>query len=402
LRRPDDSVIASATIGTGGGSIPIQELITAGTYGVVVDPTGANTGAVTVTLDKGPLDVTGPIVPGGSAVPVTISAADQNARLSFSGSNGQRMSVSSSSSTISLANLSILRPDGTSNGATTIASGSGFLDTKTLDGATGTYTIFLDPIGTRTGSVTLRLFSVPADASGSIVAGGSAQTVTLGTPGQNGTLSFAGVRDQRVSLKVSGSTFVGSPSCCAGAKVSIKNPDGSPLVAPQGVGTAGLFIDTSKLLVDGTYQILVDPQDAATGTITLQLYDVPADVSGSVTIGGPSVTQTMSVPGQGGVIAFSGTGGQQLSLDLTGVTIGTACCSSAKVSVRDDLGAPVLAPTFFGTVGTTVNFAVTRSAPHTITIDPQGDATGSATGTLRLSSGIAAVAWPNVSLGSQQ
>lgn len=118
---------------------------------------------------------------------VVTRASGQNARLTFSGTASQRVSVKSSSSTISLATLSILRPDGSTLSLNTIGAGAGFLDAATLP-ATGTHTLFLDPWGANTGSVTLQLYDMPADTSASITAGGSSVVVTLGTPGQNGRL----------------------------------------------------------------------------------------------------------------------------------------------------------------------------------------------------------------------
>src|SRR5207302_7028129 len=142
---------------------------------------------VTVTLGSGPSDVTGTITAGGPAVPVTISAADQNARLTFTGTTGQRVSVAASNSTISLASLSIRDSSWTALSSSTIFGSSGFLDTTTLP-ANGTYTVFLDPSGSSTGSVSLQLYTVPADTTGTIVAGGSPVTVTTSTPGPDATL----------------------------------------------------------------------------------------------------------------------------------------------------------------------------------------------------------------------
>jgi len=52
--------------------------------------------------------------------------------------------------------------------------------------------------------------------------------------------------------------------------VSISRPDGSNLVAPTLIGTMAVTI-TTQLTVTGTYAILIDPQGANTGGITLTL-----------------------------------------------------------------------------------------------------------------------------------
>ena len=68
--------------------------------------------------------------------------------------------------------------------------------------ATATYTIVVDPVGSATGSILLTLYDVPTDIAGSITAGGSAETVTTTTEGENGRLSFTGTVGQRVSVKL--------------------------------------------------------------------------------------------------------------------------------------------------------------------------------------------------------
>src|SRR5439155_135037 len=140
------------------------------------------------------------------------------------------------------------------------------------------------------------LFNVPAETGGTITPGGPPVTVTISTPGQNGTLTFSGSQNQRISLNIDQVTL-GSSSCCSG-KVSIINPDGSTLVAPTYFGTLGnTFIDTLTLAQTGTYTISIDPQANATGSAQLTLYDVPADASGTITPGGAAQTVTTTVPG---------------------------------------------------------------------------------------------------------
>ncbi|MBI1896902.1 MAG: hypothetical protein HYS04_10290 [Acidobacteria bacterium] len=60
---------------------------------------------------------------------------------------------------------------------------------------------------------------------------------------------------------------------------------------------------------------------AITPIVDLTLYDVPADVSGSMTVNGPSVPVTIAVRGQNGLFTFSGTAGQQVTVHVTGNTI---------------------------------------------------------------------------------
>src|SRR5439155_5100547 len=139
---------------------------------------------------------------------------------------------------------------------------------------------------------------VPPDVTTTITPGGAPVTVTTGpVPGQNALLTFNGTANQRVSLKLSNVT-IGTSSCCS-ARVSILKPDGSALVYATPFGTSGGFVDTRALPVSGTYTILVDPQLTDVGSATLTLYDVPPDVTGTMTPGGAPLTVSMGpVPGQ--------------------------------------------------------------------------------------------------------
>jgi hypothetical protein len=187
--------LGSAGINTGGGFIDTKTLPATGTYTIFIDPTGAYTGNVTVTLYEVPADVQGTITIGGAAVPVSIGTPGQNGRLTFDGTANQRISLKMSSVTITVGNLYIYNPDGSTLGSAGINTGGGFIDTKTLS-ATGTYTIFIDPTGAYTGNVTVTLYNVPADVQGAIVINDPATPVTIGTPGQNGQLTFAGTASQ--------------------------------------------------------------------------------------------------------------------------------------------------------------------------------------------------------------
>ena len=110
--------------------------------------------------------------------------------------------------------------------------------------------------------------------------------------------------------------------------------DGSASTANGSVETsylsAGTWTDIISLPLSGTYTIYLNPQSKATGSITLQLYAVPADASGSITIGGPAVTVTTTVPGQNASLTFSGTAGQQATVHATGNTMGCETTSLLK------------------------------------------------------------------------
>jgi subtilisin family serine protease len=350
---------------------PISLVATAAAAG------GTDTRTVAGTATAAP-----PIVAGGPPVTVTIASPGEDARLVFDGLAGQRVSlklsdVSIGTSCCSSAKISILKPDGTALlSATSFGTSGGFIDTKTLP-QTGSYRIVVDPQSNAVGSLTLTLYDVPEDAEAAVSPGGAPASVETTAPGQNAAFTFDGLAGQRVSLKLSDVTI--GTSCCSSAKISILKPDGTALLSATSFGTSGGFIDTKTLPQTGSYRIVVDPQSNAVGSVTLTLYDVPDDPTGTIAVGGPSSTLTLDVPGLNGWRSFAGTAGRTVTLKLTSVTIGTSCCSSAKVSVLRPDGTTLVSPANFGTTGKTLSFSLPVSGTYSIFVDPQSNGTGSVT-----------------------
>ena len=129
--------------------------------------------------------------------------------------------------------------------------------------------------------------------------------ITTTIPGQNARLTFSGTSGQRVVH--SATTF----SVCW--NLAVVKPDGTNLSSTFTCGSS-LFIDPLQLPVSGTYTILIDPSGAGTGQATVTAYDV-TDVTGTITIDGPQVSQTINTPGQVIRLTFSGTSGVRLSVN---------------------------------------------------------------------------------------
>jgi hypothetical protein len=201
------------------------------------------------------------LVPGGPSISLPTTTPGRNARATFSGIAGQRISLSSYAPTG--ARLSIFNPDGS---YFISPSAIGFHDVRILP-ADGTYTIFVDPTGGTTGDISLTLYDVPPDVLATIVPGGPAVSVTTTTKGQNAKLTFDGVANRKISINVSGTV--------ARIRISILKPDGSVYMSPFQIDGGTGFIDVRVLPVTGTYTIVVDPDSENTGTTTLTLNDVP-------------------------------------------------------------------------------------------------------------------------------
>ena len=373
---PDNVPLAPAACMEGTGFVDLKTLPVTGTYTVKVDPVDLAVGSVTLTLYNVPADISSSITPGGSAVTVTTTTPGQGGALTFSGTAGQRVflrGTNGMTGQVSFAcdvYVTMLNPNG-STLASTCMEGSGLIDVTTL-ATTGTYTIVVDPVEVTTGSLTLTLYNVPADYSSTITPGGSAVTVTTTTPGQNGTLTFSGTAGDRISLAgTNGMTAQVAFAC--DVYVSILNPNGSVL-APGNCMEGSGFIDVKTLGATGTYTIAIDPMEVAVGSVTLTLYSVPADASASVTVGGSSATLTTTAPGQNAQATFTGTASQQITVHVTGNSMG-----NVTVKLLNPSGTQITSTTSSGSSFNLSTQTLPTTGTYTIVIDPGGSSIGSIT-----------------------
>jgi hypothetical protein len=131
------------------------------------------------------------------------------------------------------------------------------------------------------------------------------------------------------------------------------------------------------LPASGTYAILIDPASTYMGAVTLTLYNT-ADLTGTITIDGATVTPTLTVPGQRARYTFTGTAGQWVNLGLSSVSI-----TSSKVSLLKPDGTTLVSATI-GTAGGSLDPTTTLpvTGTYTILVDPANAYTGSMTLTL--------------------
>src|SRR5207248_1855563 len=155
---------------------------------------------------------------------------------------------------ISQLKVTILKPDGTAlTLSLLVGTAGGFVDAVTLP-VSGTYSITIDPQAAATGSATLTLYDVPSDATAAVTVGGAGATINTSVPGQNGAVTFGCTAGQAVTVHLTGVTY-------GQVKVSLRNPDGSVLVAPRLIlTTSGSFAATTP--ATGTCTIVLDPNQA--------------------------------------------------------------------------------------------------------------------------------------------
>jgi hypothetical protein len=311
-------------------------LPTTGTYTMFVNPNREQIGTTTFTLYPVPPDVTGTIAVNGTAASLTTTTPGQNGSLTFSGTAGQRVSLLTEYSSF-CSGVKITEPDGTTQLYSNFNCGSAFSDVLILP-TTGTYTIFANVNAEQVGNASFTLYNDPADASATITPGGGSVALTASVPGQNINLTFSGAAGDRVSLLMQLNSGL-TPGC-------------SPLVVLQPNGTTQVFSNTCAnsssfftgvltLPVTGTYSIQFNPLGTNTGTATFTLYSVPADASGSTTIGAAVSSYATTIPGQAIRVTFTGTASQSVHVNVA-VVSATPANPCYRVTTLDPDGTTVL------------------------------------------------------------
>ena len=269
-RNPDNStLLAAVDTGPDGYGTNTLSLPATGTYTIFVDPRLAFTGNITITLSS---ELNSPITIDGSAVSLSLSRPGQNARLTFSGITGQRVSFGMGPSTIGFSffgtYISAKNPDG-SNLVSQVDTGTDGYSSNTLTlPSTGTYSIIVDPRNSYTGNVTATLST---ELTNSISIDGSAAALTLRT-GQNAKLTFTGNASQQAKVRLTNVTIGFS---MWGSYLNVKNPDGSTLQSQIEFGPNGTETSYLTMPATGTYTILIDPRLAYSGNVTVRVVSPP-------------------------------------------------------------------------------------------------------------------------------
>ncbi|HZM83370.1 MAG TPA: RHS repeat-associated core domain-containing protein [Candidatus Limnocylindrales bacterium] len=274
-----------------------------GTYTILFGSTNSSTGSVTVTVSA---ELNVGAFTFGTSKTIAISRPGQDARATFAGTAGQRLSLDITAYSFGfLPFVAVFRPDGTLLQSGTV---SGFhLDLQTLP-TTGTYAVTFSPFSS-TGSLTARI-TERTDA-GTITSTGPSVTVPFAVAGRTVELSFATTAGQSLAF---GFTNWALPAGVS-VRAIVVDPSGVAVVRIL-VGSLGTFRFTPAST--GTYRLTLTPDDgASTGSATVTLSDEIA--GGALSIG---VAKTISATriGQPTRVTVAGAAGQRLSLSFASFT----------------------------------------------------------------------------------
>jgi hypothetical protein len=373
LVDPNGAVVATAPISRTDSYIDTATLALTGTYQVLIDPAGTATGNATATLyDDGtsdPAPVQLASLPGSGTVATPTPGL--NGSLRFPGTAGHSIAVAITGSTYSSVIVQIMKPDGTPLASSIdLHAATTFIDATPIPvGAGGQLTVRVDPHGALTGQLTIAVYDIASDATSSLSLSttppAQAQaTVTTTTPGQNGSLGFSAAAGERVFVQITTATYTAG-------MVSLRNGSGAT-IASASFGKTGGFIDTTTLPTAGAYSVFLDPQVGATGSATVIVYAVPADigplaVTPAGTLAGGQASATISTPGQNATFRFTLASSARLAIKVGGTFI-----KAGTLFVLDGGGNAVGSSLAFGTSGAFRDPATLPAGTYTLLADPRG------------------------------
>ena len=366
VRDPSGNVVATQPVSSANAFHDPFTLPSTGTYTITTTPHDQDTGSLSFNL----ADVaSSPTTTPGTPSTVSIDTAGQTDVRNFIGVVGQKYTLTVVSDDIGAADVTVRDPTGGVVTTQLVTQPTAYFDTFTLP-LTGTYTITVEPHDQFTGKLIYTLNLVPDDTGTTDLS--LPTTVNLLTIGEVGTRTFQGTAGEKVALIVVSNTIQGADPNNQGADLTILKPSGGA-VATLYVSSSTAFLDTFTLPDTGTYTVKIDPRGQNVGSIQFVVFQVPDD-TGTIGFTLPT-TVTISTPGEVAVRSITATAGQQATLsvldnDIAGVDLtvlapdGTTKLTS--LSTNDQMA--------FGS-----SFTFPTTDTYTITIDPQGQLTGTLT-----------------------
>jgi YD repeat-containing protein len=327
LYAPDNSVVATFEAINGSFFAPATPLPLDGMYQVYVYPyVNGNTDPQQGTFSFNfqfysvPPDPTASASIGGGPVTVTTTVPGENDIVTFSGTAGQTISItgSTSFSNEGFGTVILSAPDSSLVATYDAYNGSFFADATTLP-LTGTYQLYFDPLYGSVGSLTLDILAVPPNPILPASVDGGAVTIVTTVPGENASVTFTGTAGEELTLDVlNGYTETG-------ASAVLYAPDGSfvdSFAIDPSIDNTSSYFQTALLPASGTYTLIWDPTGAGIGAAVISISSVPANSATTLTVDGGPASLTTVAAGQQAEFTFAGTGGQTVSISGT-TTIST-------------------------------------------------------------------------------
>jgi YD repeat-containing protein len=258
---------------------------------------------------------TGTVTTGGTPTLVQTYVPGQNAYFTFNGTTGQNLTLVLSQlaltpTSVNSASVSVNNPDGsfyTSGTCYTSSSPGCSLGLGSLP-QTGTYTVTVNPDGQAMMGVAV---SAPPDVTGTLTLN-NPTAVNLTSLGQEAELTFVATANEAVVLAVSSITTTPANTSVI---FYVYNSSGALVTQTSLTADGTLNIGT---LVAGTYSVVVVPNNAAMGSMSVEL-EPPQTIA--VPTDGSSTNIATSSPGENAYVTFQANAGDSINVAINNLTL---------------------------------------------------------------------------------
>jgi hypothetical protein len=325
-------------------------------------------------------------------LPLEIEVPGQTRRFGFFAEPGQSLGVGLSQLTYNQAsasgtNAQLLGPDGkayTSNSYT--GAGASCFTTPGQCGLnlpivkqTGIYTVVITPPSI---DATLSVKAILSSNTQGYLQADTPYGLALNRIGQDGWLTFDGVKDQSIGVGISG--YTANPSNATAAFYVFK-PDGTLLKNVTTNGSSA-YIEMSPLPATGAYTVWINPSSGGQATMTLLL-----DAGTLLQADGSSKTTQSADLGGALRFVFDAEIGQSLGIGISNLTYSPTSASGTSVQFLGPDGKSYTSNSYTGS-SVTCNVTqkqcdlnlpiVKQTGRHTILLTPPSGITATATATL--------------------
>ena len=369
IHKPDNTQLASGTLSATNLSVHLPALPVPGTYTMLL-----GTGMAQVSLDAR-LEAN-VFVPADGTMAIARSAGQSTRALIAAVAGDQKALLVSALATLPVGgslDWTIALPSG-STFRRGNAIGLGTTTQLAPYTVTGTHTV----IFTTSAATTQTTFKVGFAAGAPLVVDGAAANPAIANPGDGARLTFAGTAGQNLGLGIAG--LVLGPASITSANIAVYKPDAQLLAA------ANCYVDGSQcgvnlpnLPVTGTYSIIVQPASGATGTLQVWL---SRDAAGTLASGTP-FSLTLARPGQNARLAFAGTAGALIALQVRGVATSPAGQGILMIVSNPD-GSSLTYTHLSGAGQTVVPSPLPVTGTYTVFLEPEPAAKGAATASMEV------------------
>ena len=321
------------------------------TYEVLSDPSGTAVGQHQLTgWVLGADAMLGGAIGGSVMVPITLPG--NNGSTTFTGTAGQRISITATN--IGCTTFTLTSPTNVSlfDG---LSCGAWFSDVLTLT-ETGTYRLAINPSGLGVGVSTVTIYELAPDPVVAVPLDGS-NTVSILVPGNNGSATFSATAGQRISITA---TNVGCNTITFTSPTAVSLHDA--------LSCGAWFSEVRTLTETGVYTVGIDPNGTAVGTSTVTIHVLATDPTYAAALDGVPVGGNVDKPGNINIFEFTGATSQRIS--IRGQAVG--CTDYSLV----DMANTTLTTSFQCGEWFLENFVLPATQTYTVVIDPSGTSVG--------------------------